>query len=124
MLVSGINPHLAALTDVHRPTGSLKRTAPVDGAHDEASRTFKLTTELQMAVRVEDSWQHLLRQRRWCRPESLCQRVGLYAALPVSCLPSPPPGWEHMLCGPGSVLSKRLKCPKASIWCLLMALTL
>ena len=101
-----------------------KRTAPVHGAHDEASRTFKLTTELQMAVRVEDSWQHLLRQRRWCRPESLCQRVGLYAALPVSCLPSPPPGWEHMLCGPGSVLSKQLKCPKASIWCLLMALTL
>ena len=71
---------------------SIKRTVPVDGVHGEASRIFKLTTELQMSVRVEDSWQHLMRQRRWCHPESLCERVGHYAALPISCLPSPPQG--------------------------------
>ena len=68
------------------PFGRNKR---VDGAHDKAPRTFKLATELQMAVCGEDSWAHLVRERRWWRRTSVCERVGHCDVAPLSFLPMP-----------------------------------
>ena len=69
---------------------SLKRIeSHEDIAFKAALASYKHTPELHMAVRGDAVWAHMVRERRWWRRTSLCERVGHCASTPLCFLPMP-----------------------------------